>query len=353
MKRIIVFVTAGLALASICCAKPAAQITPEDLLCTSFTQYDANQLLPDPQNWWPELPAFWVGMDGLPGKRFHVAWNYSNIADGCGNLQVATNLFQDEQTARDGFKSIAEEDKQNATIADGPKIGDECQYITRKGDDGKFETMVRYRVRETVGRVNLFLPDGFAKPEEVAKLAVPVVHRINWLLDGKLATKLIPAETEALLPPAQAADLVGPVMGTAVIPLNAWASTDTFGNPKWVQSELMNGGVTQLALRRYAVRADADHVVEVNLFAFADEESASKFVQRFIKETEQHIKLNPGRTGSISACAYNKDLAYYELQFAKGRIACDVCGFAPFADTLPLVEKPVRELAELWYKSLH
>lgn len=352
MKRIILLITAGLALASVCSAKPVSEITPEDLLATSFTQYDARQLLPDPQNWWPELPALNVGLDMVPGKRFHVVWNYRNISDGCGNLQVATNLFESEQAARDGFKTIVDEDKQGAQVVEGPQVGEQCMYINLRGDDGRYETRLRYQVRETVGRISLLAAENYPNPQEVAKLAAPVVNRINWLLDGRLAPKPIPADIEALMPPAKAVEISGPVLGTTVMPVDAWASIDTFGDPSWIKKTLMSGGVTQLGLRRYAVKGNTDHAIEVTLFKFADEESAKKWVQIFINESRQHDRLNPGRTGQVSVYEHNQDVGCYELQFAKGKIACDICGFAPLTDTLPLVEKPVRELAELWYRSL-
>jgi hypothetical protein len=118
-----------------------------------------------------------------------------------------------------------------------------------------------------------------------------------------------------------------------------------------VRDRLLKLGVTKLGFRRYGLSADRSQVIEVTLFAFADDRAAADWVQTFIALARKQGTLDGGKTGELAAFTNNAG-DFYELQFAQGRFVGDVSCFAPYAKTSSACEAPVRRLAELWLAAL-
>ena len=342
------------------------ELTLEGLLAATLSPNDIRELRPQPEAWWPSFPEFNVGFDPAPspidGDRFWVAQNYQRIGDSANqHVQTTLALFEDEQAAEAGLAAIAEANDQGGTTVEGPAVGDEFRYFTRKGAAAdadplappSFETTLRFRVGLVVGRISMFSDPGYEGADSLARLFAPVEERIHAFLAGELEGEPLPEWMSELMPSsaAAAAATVGPVFGSAVRPPQSWALIDSTGDPLAVRDNLKELGTTELGLRRYGLEADPDLVVEVVLFQMANEDAAGSWVQDFLDSVTPELALSAGQTGTLSGfSAY--DGSIYELQFAKGRFAGDVACFAPFGETSQACEEPVRMLAEQWYAEL-
>jgi hypothetical protein len=186
--------------------------------------------------------------------------------------------------------------------------------------------------------------------DAVSAYGAVLVGKLQDLLDGKLAAPNLPADFAAAMPPAAVATEVGPVLGTVVVPVEAWALA--YGGLEVVKlrDQLKAGGVTNLYVRRYAVQAVPGQVLEATAFQFNDVQAASDWEWNFIRPVAAHGPVfDAGDTGMLRA--FTMTGGAYELQFAKGSLVCDVMGLAPNGAPDARLKPLVLKTAEEWYKS--
>ena len=332
-----------------------AKITPEDLLAAAFTRSEVEQIVNKPgDQWWAGTPRF--GGAPLPdpdfkGERFYANQPFDRT-NGPEWLYIDLSLFPDATTASDCFSSLLSTADKGATMLSGSAIADEQRYFTftNPGADAPNESDVRLRVGPVIALISWGDRSGFQTPATMARFAAALVPKLNSLLAGKLTAPVVRPELIALLPTAVPS--VGPILGTAALPPEAWNYRDDSG--KLVQGTLyLQGGVTQLAFRRYSLAADANQVVEVTLHPFKDAASAQAYMANQIKlePTVTQRKLDPGKTGQVSGYFLSKDDTYW-LEFAVGAYSADVECFSPHSDVSSACEAAVRQVGEAWYTKL-
>ena len=334
-------------------ADPAA-LTPEDLLAAVPALTSVEGVVATPADWWPHFPEFNVGSINpgrWPGERFYVAQTFAKFDDQVNSrLVVTVLLFGSLKEAHRAFVDKSSRNAYGSIVHSGPKLGDERRYFSRPGSPGV--TMMRYRVGPIMGRVSLYSPGPPASAETLAKYGEALVTKLQDLLDGKLAAPALPADFAENMPPAEAATAIGPVLGSAVIPVEAWALVDSANDPVTIRDLLKAGGVTSLYYRRYEVQALTGQAVDATFFPFTDAAAASRWVRLFIHEVAtKGPVLDPGDTGIFRAFT-RTSAGWYDLQFAKGRLVGDVTGLAPFGEPDPATMPPTRKLAELWWNAL-
>ncbi len=329
------------------------EITPEDLLAVTLQPEDVEDLFPLPESWWPTVPQFNVGIgDEAPGLQFYVANGYQQVGElSSSRVETTLIIYETASDAGEDFDTrLLEENDADGEVSDGPSAGDDHRYFTRmrSGEDNPYETTLRFRSDRIVGRISVFHQLGYEEIDTLAAYAEPVTERASRALSGDFSAKPLPEAIENVLPPSEASRTVGPAMGSAVLPVESWALMDTSGDPEAVREYLLSLGADSIGFRRYGIAGDPEHVVEVTLFPFPDDEAARTWVSDFVGGVEP--SLDPGDTGSLSAFTDYGDA--YELQFARGSYVADVFCSAPFSETTPACEEPVRALAELWYTHL-
>ena len=346
---LILAVVPGLAAA----ADPAA-LTPEDLLATVPALTDVGGVVATPADWWPAFPEFNVGPINpgrWPGERFYVVQNFCKFDDQENSrLEVTVLLFQSVKEAHRAFVDKGSQSAVLATVVKGPRVGDERRYFARAGEPGVIT--MRYRVGPVTGRISLFAPGPPASAETVSKYGEALVTKLRAVLNGTLAAPSLPADFASSMPPAAAATEIGPVLGSAVVPVESWALADTAQDPVGIRDRLKTEGVSNLYYQRYAAPGAPGQALEATFFQFKDAEAASRWVRLFIREVATRGPVyDPGDTGIFRAFTQTAS-GGYELQFAKGRLVGDVTSVAPFATSSPAAMPLVRKLAELWWKAV-
>jgi hypothetical protein len=336
----------------------AKDITPADLYQAALQRGDiifSTQSI----NWWQKFPEFYAGVNPLPGEEFYVVQTFTTLK-GEKTLQNAVTCFKDISSAKNGLAELIQDDLKGGTALDGPRLGDESYYtrrntniyMYRKEDEPTDVLTLRFRVGRVVARVSAISLEGRETVDNLAAFSAAIPGRIGRVLSGELKAEQLPSGFARVMPPYAAGNAVGPLTGCATVPVEAWSIIDGSGDPVEVKSRLEKGGVNHLVFSNYNIKAAPGNIVDTTLFVFKDAASASDWVQSFIGDKSESKKLDPGKTGKISAFRLFDDGSYYELQFASGRYACQVSGYAPFCETSALCESPVRQLAEMWYAQL-
>lgn len=329
-------------------------LTPEDLLAAVPPLSEVAGVVATPADWWPTFPDFHVGPLNpapRPGERFYIAQRFSRCDDPeRSHLEVTVVLLTSRKQAHRAFVDLSSETAQGATVLKGTRLGDESRYFAHAGVLGS--TTLRYRVGPLVGRVTLTAPGAPASAEGLSKYGAALVAKLQSLLAGKLAAPNLPTDFAAAMPPAAAATEIGPILASAVVPVEAWALADSANDPVRVRDLLKAGGVTNLYYRLYAAQSVPGHVLEATLFQFKDAEAATRWVRLFIHQVATKGPVyDPGETGVLRAFTSTQG-RNYELQFAKGRLVGEVVGRSPFGELSPACQPLVRRLAELWWPAV-
>jgi hypothetical protein len=333
--------------------EPSA-LAPVDLLAAVPAPTDVPGVVATPANYWPQFPQFNVGpanAEPRAGERFYLVQNFTKFDDQeQSRLEVSVLLFATGKQAHRAFMDMSSEIAQGAKALPAPHLGDESRYFVLSARPS--ETIMRYRVGPLTGRVTLYSRGAPASMDAVRTYGVALVGKLQDVLDGKLAAPSLPADFAAVMPPAAVATQVGPILGSAVVPVEAWALMDTSRDPVKIRDLLKAGGVTNLYYRRYAVSGLPGQVLETTAFQFNNAQAASDWVWLFIRQVAAHGPVyDPGNTGVLRAFTLVGG-SNFELQFAKGRLVGDVSGMAPFGDLDPRLQPRVRQAAELWFDAV-
>lgn len=327
-----------------------ARVTDEDLLAAGLQWSDVRGAMPP--GWWPEFPQFNSGLE--PGRRTArvVATSYVFVSPDFGRatddrVVSAVSLLPSRAAADADYRRLRARDG-GSTVA-GPAVKADRWRYSRVEGKGSVTTTLRWQIGPFVGRVSGTTFSG-PSPESLARLFAPVGARVARLRAGTFRSRPLTVKEQQLLPPVSMAP--GPVMGTARVPVEAWAVADTSGRPLAARDKLRAGGVGSLLLRRFALRGAAGSVVEAVLFSFSSPEAARTWAEEFAGSWQgKPGTLDPGATGDVSAFTSNNG-EFYELQFAQGRYVADISCFAPFGKPAPACEAATRRLAERWYAAL-
>jgi hypothetical protein len=145
----------------------------------------------------------------------------------------------------------------------------------------------------------------------------------------------------------------GSVLGTTVMPVEAWSTVVLKSSPRAVRAELAGAGVTALPFRRYLLRGSATNAIETTAFTFGSAAAAQRWFAPFGKAVQANAgeALPAGATGPHAAFRFS--FGSYELRFVAGRHAGDVFCWAPFtAAASPACEAAARMLAQSWFRQL-
>lgn len=336
----------------------AADLTPEGLLAAALPAHEAATLLPAPADWWPQLPEFYGGTlnaNALPGERFYVVQGYARPGDPERSKAVtALTLLESERAAQLGLRQLAADAPRGAVRVLGPVVGDERRYFVRTLRNGLHQTTLRFREGPVLARVSITDPSPASRLSHVAAVARALDARIRAALHGGITPPALPTDWAALMPPADAAPGVGPLLGTALVPVESWALIDDSAPPMVTRDRLAQGGAAEVCLQRLAVNGLPGHAVEAVLWRFATPRAAQAWVAIYAGQTRrERLPFPGGSLGSPFAAGFNEETQLYEVQFARGCCAASVSGFAPFADRVdPRCADAVRGLAVAWFQAL-
>jgi hypothetical protein len=323
-------------------SRSAAAVTAEGLLAADVPWSTVREVAGP--RWWPEPPSFdTVVYQDDPMPKAAVTQTFSEVN---GKGRIVTRLYA--YGSRDDSAAYLS----NATLVGdvidhgSPAVGDDHAFYRTTLPDG----MPATRFLFTRGRVAVAIQvDSRWTKGDMARLARPIDDRVEALLAGRLAPPAIPAATLARLP----RNAAGQVLGTALIPAEAWAMSLRNGNRLQLRDTLVQGGSGTLAFRRYLRDGSRSEVLETTLFAFRSGSAAAAWFAPFRAGVAKNAKtsLNPGSTGGRAAFRYQ--FTNYELQFVAGKYVGDVFCWTPYAgEPSRECEQAVRKLAERWYTQL-
>jgi hypothetical protein len=326
-------------------AASAPTISAETLLAAGVPWATVQQVAGG--TWWPEPPSFDSRVyQGDPNPRTAVTQVYSKVG---GNGRISISLYAYASRAQGSLYVNYATLVGDVIDRERPAIGEGHAFYRTVLPDKRHATRF-YFFRGPVAAA-IQVEDADWSPSRIERLARPIDDRIRELLAGKLRPPAIPSARLALLPSAAAAP--GPVLGTALVPAEAWATIVHNGNLLPLRNTLVESGNETFPFRRYLRQGSRREVLETTLFVFPSPGAASSFVAPFRAGVSRNPKtaLDPGETGNDSAFRY--EFENYELQFAAGRFVGDVFCWAPFsAKPSGACETAARRLAERWYAEL-
>jgi hypothetical protein len=296
-------------------------------------------------SWWPQLPAFdSIVYRADPQPESAAGLTFEQLD---GDATITATLYAFRST-RDAYKFLLYGVLVGPVVdRDKPAVGEQHGYYVTTLPDGKpvthfFFTRGRVGVAITVNRQRW-------NSSRIANIGQAIDANLKELAAGTLRPTGLPADQLAHMPPDASAP--GPLLGTAKVGDEAWATVDRDGTPKQVRDGLANRGA-KLLFRRYLREGSLTDVIETTLFTFPKAGDAGGWFRPFGAGVS-HSKnaLDAGNTGPQSAYRHGRD--NYELRFATGRYVADVFCYTPFIqDPSTDCEDVVRTLAERWYSHL-
>ncbi len=323
-------------------SRSVATVTAEGLLAADVP-WSMVQQIAGPQ-WWPEPPGFdTVVLQDDPMPQAAVTQAFAEVG---GKRRLVTRLYAFRNRG-DSALHLS-----NATLVgdvidrDKPAVGDDHAFYRTTLPDSRPATRFHF----TRGAVAVAIEvDAAWTKADIERLARPIDERIRALLAGKLRPSSIPATMLAKLPH----QAPGQVLGTAVLPAEAWAMSVRSGNRLQLRNALVRGGSPTLAFRRYLRAGSHNEVIETTLFSFRSGAAATAWSAPFRAGVAKSPRtaLDPGSTGGKAA--FRLQFTNYELQFVAGKVVGDVFCWTPYAgEPSKECEVAVRTLAERWYAQL-
>ena len=357
--RLVRRIAVALALLTLFAASASArvQVKGEDALSATLQWNDVKKLVSaGGPSYWPELPQFNTGLAN-DGAIAEVVSSYDYVGPDAerAGAQIVSTLIVHSSTAAAKSDYASAEKFDGGTTLSGPAVAADAARFSSKTDGRLLERTLRWRIGHALGRITLTDNAGYAAanwtPAQLAKLFAPVATRVHALLAGTLHAAPISASDSALLPTSAP----GPILGTAAVPAQAWATVDSSKDPSGIYRELSSGGANTLVVRSYALNGASGNAVGITLFPFATSKAAASWVKKFPGKPPAGFKfttLDHGNTGSDSTFISVNGGAFYELMFARGKNTIDVSCSAPFGKTSSACEAATRSLAEKWYAAL-
>ena len=348
MRRIVVVLVLLLVAATSAGARTGASsrgavtVTAEGLLAADVPWSTVRQVAGP--KWWPEPPGFdTVVLQDDPMPRAAVTQSFAEVG---GKHHLVTRLYAFPSRSASALYLS------NATLVGdvidhaSPAVGDEHAFYRTTLPDSTPATRFHF----TRGAIGVAIQvDAAWTKTDIERIARPIDERVKALLAGKLRPPAIPASTLARLP----RKAPGQVLGTALVPAEAWATTVRNGNRLQLRNALVRGGSPTLAFRRYLRAGSRTEVIEATLFSFRTGAAATAWFAPFAAGVAKSPKtaLDPGATGGKAA--FRLQFTNYELQFVAGKVVGDVFCWTPYTgEPSKDCEAAVRTLAERWYAQL-
>jgi hypothetical protein len=295
--------------------------------------------------WWPQLPSF----DSIlyradPQPDIAAGVTFEQLG---GSTTITATLYE-FRTAHDAYVFLLYGELVGPVVdQDRPAVGERHGYYHATLANGNPVTRL-YFTRGRVG-VAITVNGQTWSQRRIGGIATPIDDNLKALASGTLRPPTTPAEELAHMPSKSIAP--GPLLGTAVIGDEAWATVDRDGTSLQVRDGLAKRGA-KLLFRRYVREQSITDAVETTLFTFPTPAAAAGWFAPFgagVKGSKS--SLDSGATGPRAAYRHGRD--NYELRFTAGRYVGDVFCYAPFVqDPSTACEAVVRTLAERWYAQL-
>ncbi len=340
MLALVLLVSAGSAAATRLAATP---LTAEALLAANVPEETIDVVAGG--SWWPQLPAFdSIVYRADPQPETAAGLTFEQLS---GDATITSILYA-FHSRRDAYKFLLYGELVGPVVdRDKPAVGEQHGYYVTTLPDGKpvthfFFTRGRVGVAITVSR------QGWSK-SRIANVAQAIDANLKELAAGTLRPTPLPPGALAHMPTDAIAP--GPLLGTAVIGDEAWATVDRDGTSQQVRDGLAKRGA-KLLFRRYLREGSITDVIETTLFTFPKAGNAGGWFAPFSSGVSHSTNsLDAGNTGPQAAFRHGRD--NYELRFATGRYVADVFCYAPFIQNPSTdCEDVVRTLAERWYVQL-
>ena len=296
-------------------------------------------------SWWPQLPAFdSIVYRADPQPETAAGLTFEQLG---GDGTVTTTLYA-FRSSHDAYKFLLYGELVGPVVdRDKPAVGEQHGYYVTTLPDGKPVTHFFF----TRGRVGVAITVNRQKwsQSRIANIAQAIDANLKELAAGTLRPTPLPADQLAHMPSAAIAP--GPLLGTATVGDEAWATVDRDGTPQQVRDGLARRGA-KLLFRRYVRANSITDVIETTLFTFPKAGGAGSWFGPFgAGVNHSKSSLDAGNTGPQAAYRHARD--NYELRFATGRYVADVFCYAPFIQSPSTdCEDIVRTLAERWYAQL-
>jgi hypothetical protein len=239
LLALVLLVSAGSAAATRLASTP---LTAEGLLAANVPEETIDVVAGG--TWWPQLPAFdSIVYRADPQPETAAGLTFEQLS---GDATITSILYA-FHSSRDAYKFLLYGELVGPVVdRDKPAVGEQHGYYVTMLPDGKpvthfFFTRGRVGVAITVSR------QGWSK-SRIANVAQAIDANLKELAAGTLRPTPLPPGELAHMPTDAIAP--GPLLGTAVIGNEAWATVDRDGTSQQVRDGLAKRGA-KLLFRRY------------------------------------------------------------------------------------------------------
>ena len=338
LLALVLLVAAGSAAATPLAPTP---LTAEALLAADVSAATVKQVAGG--NWWPEPPAFdTVVFQSDPQPKLTTGVTFEQLG---GDAGVTTTLYAFRSPRRASASCcMPSSSGPPSTSKPGgrraPRVLHDNASERRPGDTALLHPRARRRLDRGEG------PGLERREDRRNREADRRGH--PGLLSGKLAPPPIAAADLARMPADAAAP--GPLLGTATISPETWATVDR--DAAAIACATGSEAGREAALPPLPPPGVPDRRDRDDTLHLPHRGIGRELVRAVRGRREERQGLTrPGSTGARSAYRQGRD--NFELRFAVGRFVGDVFCYAPFV-TNPSAkcEAAVRSLAERWYAQL-
>jgi hypothetical protein len=318
------------------------------LLDCGLTEDDLVQAFGAPDQWWPLPPEFLGTLDFVPGLKTLVVQTFrATGGNRTDRLLVSLSLYGGREVAEARFRDLLLDDIRayGPAASHAPEIGEGARL--HLGIQPRGATL-RLHAGPFILRLTHWSDGPLLSQEELARLARPILGRLEDLKNGKRPLPALPALASAL-PPAGGA--FSPVLGTAAGPPEWGAFLPVEGDmqpsPMLRDFLIQQMAPPEIITRRYALKSVAGTVVDVTLFPMADPGSAQAWMN-LDRETRDpsRVQLMPlASLPSYLVQPSGERGTSLDLLFAKGRFVGEISCGAPLGYASGACGKAVLEMA--------
>jgi hypothetical protein len=265
------------AIALVSCARPGSggsNLKAEDLYAAGPTVGDMRTLLGD-QNWWQGPPSFELrplDAASIPDtQKFSVSQRFIRL--GTAEEFLVRYTLYDKVTSATKFMT----DLKAAFGATTPlqKAGDDTLYLSESSGGGApYVSRTIVRLGQVIVHIVWARKDGQPTVSQLQKNAAKVIEGLKKVVDGKV--RVIPPKADPKLLPNPGLDIT--YLGSAQLPVEAWAVMDRSALPGTLVDAMHQLGINDFAYGDYALNNDTHMEVRTALFTFPSPVAATQWV---------------------------------------------------------------------------
>lgn len=259
------------------CASSTLNANPADVSAAGLTQADVRTVMGD-DNWWIGPPSF----DVLPlnsstvdlTERFSIVQQFRHVGTN-ETLEVAYTVYDKTASATTRMTNLKNRFSTSPTT---PKVGDDVLYNLEASSGAApfvYETFVR--VSQMVITIIWTRKALGLTTQQLRVVASKVVDRVKKMSGSKIHASPQAVDSKLLPPPGL--DIT--YLGSADLPIEAWAMMILSGLPGTVASLMHSAGVTDFAYGDYALNNDTHMEVQTALIKFTTESAATQWATTF------------------------------------------------------------------------